>query len=58
MATEEFDMEMKETFNHRTRNKEREGLLLSQLSHTDFNVPQKVFKDIVDELKRRKMLMA
>lgn len=46
---------MKETFNHRTRNKSEEGLLLNQLSYSDFNVPQKIFAEILSELKKRKL---
>jgi hypothetical protein len=55
MNTEHFDEEMKETFNHRTRNKTKEGLLVSQLSYSDFNVPQKVFAGILAELRQRKL---
>lgn len=55
MFTEDFDDEMREAYCHRTRNKEREGLLISQLDYTDFNVPQKVFLEIVSQLKRKKI---
>lgn len=57
MSMDHFDEELKETFNRRTRNKSEEGLLVSQLSYSDFNVPEKVFAGILAEHKQRKLIM-